>query len=80
MPLEPGLLASVSDGTQVLGRDLEEINSLLEVQAFYTANALDELPHEVFVDKIMFSILNDTSGKIPHEVIGKALRYHHAIH
>ena len=73
LPLEPGLLASVSDGTQVLGRDLEEINSLLEVQAFYTANALDELPHEVLVDKIMFSILNDTSGKIPHEVIGKAL-------
>jgi hypothetical protein len=73
LPLEPGLLASVSDGTQVLGRDLEEINSLLEVQAFYTANALDELPHEVLVDKIMFSILNDTSGKIPHEEIGKAL-------
>jgi hypothetical protein len=73
LPLEPGLLASLSDGTQVLGRDLEEINSLLEVQAFYTANALDELPHEVLVDKIMFSILNDTSGKIPREMIGKTL-------
>jgi hypothetical protein len=73
LPLEPGLLASLSNGTQILGRDFEEINSLLEVQAFYTANALDELPHQVLVDKIMFSILNDTSGKIPREMIGKTL-------
>jgi hypothetical protein len=73
VPLEPGLLASLSDGTQVLGRDFEEINSLLEVQAFYTANALDQLPHQVLVDKIMFSILNDTSNKIPREMIGKTL-------
>ncbi|HKF27276.1 MAG TPA: prealbumin-like fold domain-containing protein [Nitrososphaera sp.] len=73
VPLEPGLLASLSNGTQILGRDFEEINSLLEVQAFYTANALDELPHQVLVDKILFSILNDTSGKIPREMIGKTL-------
>ncbi|MFL6490058.1 MAG: prealbumin-like fold domain-containing protein [Nitrososphaera sp.] len=73
VPLEPGLLASLSNGTQILGGDFEEINSLLEVQAFYTANALDELPHQVLVDKILFSILNDTSGKIPREMIGKTL-------
>jgi hypothetical protein len=73
MPLEPGLLASLSDGTHVLGRDFEDINSLLEVQAFYTANALDELPREVLVDKVMFSVLNDTSDKIPGEMIGKTL-------
>jgi hypothetical protein len=73
VPLEPGLLASLSNGTQILGQDFEEINSLFEVQAFYTANALDELPHQVLVDKIMFSILNDTSGKIPREMIGKTL-------
>jgi hypothetical protein len=73
LPLEPGLLASLSDGTLVLGRDFEDINSLLEVQAFYSANALDELPGQVLVEKIMFSILNDTSGKIPGEMIGKTL-------
>jgi Prealbumin-like fold domain len=73
VPLEPGLLASLSDGTHVLGRDFEDINSLLEVQAFYTANALDELPREILVDKVMFSILNDTSDKIPGEMIGKTL-------
>jgi hypothetical protein len=73
MPLEPGLLASLSDGAQVLGRNFEDINSLLEVQAFYTANALDKLPHEVLVDKITFVIVNDTSGKIPVEMIEKTL-------
>jgi hypothetical protein len=71
VPLEPGLLGSLSEGTQILGR-AEDIN-LLEVQAFYTANALDELPHEVLVDKITFTIVNDTSGKIPAEMTGKIL-------
>jgi hypothetical protein len=73
LPLEPGLLGSLSDGTQVLGRNFEDINNLLEVQAFYTANALDELPHEVLVDKITFVMVNDTSGKIPLEMINRTL-------
>lgn len=73
VPLEPGLLASLSDGTHVLGRSFEDMNNLFEVQAFYTANALDELPHEVLVDKIMFAIVNDTSGKIPLEMVNKTL-------
>jgi hypothetical protein len=73
LPLEPGLLASLADGAQVLGRNFEDINNLLEVQAFYTANALDELPHEVLVDKITFSIANNMSGKIPLEMINKTL-------
>jgi len=71
VPVEPGLLGSLSNGSTVLGR-AEDIN-ILEVQAFYTANALDELPHEVLVDKITFTIVNDTSGKIPAEMIGKVL-------
>jgi hypothetical protein len=73
LPLEPGLLASLSDGAQILGRNFEDMNNLLEVQAFYTANALDELPHEVLVDKIAFTIVNDTGGKIPLEMINKTL-------
>lgn len=71
VPVEPGLLGSLSGGTTVLGRS-EDIN-ILEVQAFYTANALGELPHEVLVDKITFAITNDTSGKVPTEMIGKTL-------
>lgn len=73
LPLEPGLLASLSNGTQLLDHNFENINNFLEVQAFYTANALDQLPHEVLVDKITFSILNDSSGKIPTELINKTL-------
>jgi hypothetical protein len=73
LPLQPGLLGSLSDGTQVLGRSLQDTNNLLEVQAFYTANALDTLPHEVLVDKITFALVNDTSGKIPLEMINKTL-------
>jgi len=49
-----------------------EIN-LLDVQVFYTANALPTLPHEVIVDKISFYIIQDESGKIPKEVIRKPL-------
>ncbi len=73
VPLEPGLLGSLSHGIQVLGQNFEEMNNFIEVQAFYTANALDELPHPVFVDKITFRILNDTSGKIPLETMNKTL-------
>jgi hypothetical protein len=73
VPLEPGLLGSLSHGTQVLGRDFDEMNNFIEVQAFYTANALDQLPHPVFSDKITFRILNDASGKIPVEMMNKTL-------
>ena len=73
VPLEPGLLGSLSHGTQVLGRNLEEMNNFIEVQAFYTANALEQLPHTVYVDKITFRILNDASGKIPLEMMNKTL-------
>ncbi|MDP8887139.1 MAG: hypothetical protein M3M91_05040, partial [Thermoproteota archaeon] len=73
VPLDSGLLASLSRGTQVLGRNFEEMNSFIEVQAFYTANALEQLPHSVFVDKITFRILNDASGKIPLEIMNKTL-------
>jgi hypothetical protein len=71
VPVESGLLGSLSNGSTVLGRS-EDIN-ILEVQAFYTANALDELPHNTLVDKITFRIVNDTSGKIPADLIGKVL-------
>ena len=71
VPVEPGLLGSLSGGSTVFGR-ADDIN-LLEVQAFYTANALDELPHTVLVDKITFEIVNDTSGKIPQSMMAKIL-------
>ncbi len=45
----------------------------LEVQVFYTANALDTLPHEVVVDKISFYIIQDGSGKIPQNMMRQTL-------
>jgi hypothetical protein len=72
-PLEPGLLGSISGSTQVHNLSFEDINNLFEVQAFYTANALDELPHELLVDKIVFTILNGTSSKIPEDMVGRTL-------
>jgi hypothetical protein len=47
--------------------------NVLDVQVFYTANALDTLPHEVIVDKISFSITQDQSGKIPSNMMQKTL-------
>jgi hypothetical protein len=73
VPLEPGLLGPLSHGTQILGRNFEDMNNFIEVQAFYTANALDELPHPILVDKIILKIVNDNSGKIPLELINKTL-------
>lgn len=45
----------------------------LEVQVFYTANDLDTLPHEVVVDKIVFYIIQDGTGKIPTNMIRQTL-------
>lgn len=45
----------------------------LEVQVFYTANALDTLPHEVVLEKILFYILQDDTGKIPKDMIKTTL-------
>ena len=73
VPLEPGLLGSLSHGIQIQGRNFEDMNNFIEVQAFYTANALDELPHPILVDKIILTIVNDSSGKIPMELMNKTL-------
>ncbi|MDE1764114.1 MAG: hypothetical protein KGH88_07695 [Thaumarchaeota archaeon] len=45
----------------------------LEVQVFYTANALDTLPREVVVDKIAFYIIQDGTGKIPANMMRQTL-------
>jgi hypothetical protein len=59
-------------GTTLQNLSGDQIN-LLNVQVFYTANALATLPHEVIVDKISFYIIQDDSGKIPKEMIRKTL-------
>lgn len=47
--------------------------NILDVQVFYTANALDTVPHEVAEEKISFYIIQDATGKIPKESFRKLL-------
>lgn len=61
-----------SGSSAVVGRQGDTVD-ILDVQVFYTANALEELPHEVLVDKIVFTIESDPSGKLPEEMIGTTL-------
>jgi hypothetical protein len=70
VPLDSALQPEKGITLQTLSGD--QIN-LLNVQVFYTANALATLPHEVIVDKISFYIIQDNSGKIPKEMIRKTL-------
>lgn len=74
VPLDPTIIAALSDnGTTVIGRTSASDINLLDVQVFYTANALDQLPHSILVDKITFVITNDTSAKIPASMLKKVL-------
>ncbi len=41
----------------------------VSIQVFYTANALDSLPHEILIDQIVFQVLEDPSGKIPESLL-----------
>lgn len=61
-----------SGSSAIVGRQGDTID-ILDVQVFYTANALEELPHEILVDKIVFVIESDPSGKLPGEMIGTTL-------
>src|SRR5919206_416461 len=74
-----GLLNSISSsgggGTVISSSPItvNDINNFLDVQVFYTANALESLPHEVLVKDVVFSIVNDTSSKIPRTLLMKPL-------
>ena len=46
---------------------------IIDVHVFYTANALDYLPHEILIDKIKFQILEDSTNKIPESLLNKDL-------
>lgn len=55
-------------------RSIDEVQAnLIEVQVFYTANALPQLPSEMIFNKIDFRIISDPSGKIPQTFLSKLL-------
>ena len=61
-----------SKGSVISSTSNSDLNPL-EIQVFYTANALDTLPHEIIVDKISFYVIQDGSGKIPQNMFRKTL-------
>jgi hypothetical protein len=74
VPLDPRLRSSISGASSVLLGSSQDTIDVLDVQTFYTANALEELPHSVLVDKISFVIHgNTTIGGIPDSMIDKIL-------
>ena len=58
---------------QIAPESTQDAINVLDVQVFYTANALETLPHEVAQEKISFYILRDETGKIPIESHRKLL-------
>lgn len=74
VPVDPIFRASIGSGASVLGSSSYESLDVLDVQAFYTANALEELPHPVLMDKISFVItVNGTVEGLPESMIGTLL-------
>lgn len=61
------------DNEQVVPDVSNSTTNILDVHIFYSANALDTLPHEVAEEKISFYITQDESGKIPKEAFRKLL-------
>lgn len=58
---------------QILLDPNEDTLNMLDVQVFYTANALDTLPYKISEEKIAFYIIQDETGKIPKEAFRKLL-------
>lgn len=77
LDLNAGVVGSLSSsgGTVIPSSPVtvDDLNNFLDVQVFYTANALEFLPRETLVKNVVFSILNDTSSKIPRGLLNKPL-------
>ena len=80
LDINDGILNSLSStiggGSTVISSspvNSNDINNFLDVNVFYTANALEFLPHGILVKDVVFTILNDTSSKIPSSLLMKPL-------
>lgn len=76
LPISDGMISAFPDPNpqvSILRSVNEQQTNLIDVQVFYTANALPQLPSEMLFSKIDFRILNDSSGKIPKALLGQVL-------
>jgi hypothetical protein len=77
LPISGNMINAFPDPNNPGASILRSINefqaNLIEVQVFYTANALPQLPSEMIFNKIDFRITSDPSGKIPQTFLSKLL-------
>jgi hypothetical protein len=77
LPISGSMINAFPDPTNRDASILKSIDesqaNLIEVQVFYTANALPQVPSEIIFNKIDFRILSDPSGKIPKDLMSITL-------
>jgi hypothetical protein len=77
LPINGNIIGAFPDPNNPEASILRSINdsqsNLIDVQVFYTANALPKLPSEMIFSKIDFRILSDPSGKIPQPFLKQLL-------
>ena len=77
LPISGGIIGAFPDtnnpGASILKSINDSQSNLIDVQVFYTANALPKLPSEMIFSMIDFKILSDPSGKIPQSFLRQVL-------
>lgn len=73
LPVSGNMIGAFPDarnsGVSIFKSINRENANLIDVQVFYTANALPNLPQAIIIEKILFRVLNDSSGKIPKKFL-----------
>lgn len=77
LPISDNILGAFPDpssnGVSIL-RPVNDANAdLIDVQVFYTANALPKLPQNIITENVAFQIIADPSNKIPKTLLNKEL-------
>jgi len=78
LPISGSMINAFPDPNNPQASILKSIDeseaNLIEVQVFYTANALPQLPSEIIFNRIDFRILSNPGGKIPQDLLSKTLQ------
>ena len=77
LPISGNILGAFPDpsgnGASIL-RPVDDTNAdLIDVQVFYTANALPNLPQNIITENVAFQIIADPSNKIPQTSLNREL-------
>ena len=77
LPISGNIIGAFPDpsgnGASIL-RPVDDANAdLIDVQVFYTANALPKLPQNIITEYVVFQIIADPSNKIPKTFLNRQL-------